>query len=83
MKKFINEVQIDDIIGYKFSHYKVVSKDLKNGLVVTKLKSTIQDSISISDIDFGQHLDRCEILYRNDKPYGIDEFKEVNLIVKK
>ena len=83
VKKFINEVQIDDIIGYKFSHYKVVSKDLKNGLVVTKLKSTIQDSISISDIDFGQHLDRCEILYRNDKPYGIDEFKEVNLIVKK
>lgn len=83
VKKFLDEVAIEDVIGYKFSHYKVVSKDLKNGLVVSKLRSNEQDSISISDIDFAQQLDRCEILYRNDKPYGIDEFKEVNLIIKK
>ena len=35
-----------------------------------------------SKIDTMLQLNRCEILYRDNKPYGIDEFKEVNLTIK-
>lgn len=79
VKQFLDTVLQGDIIGFGESLRKVVSKS-KSGIVLTDDKMLFEHNKS--KIDTMLQLNRCEILYRDNKPYGIDEFKEVNLTIK-
>lgn len=76
---FLNSVLPNDIIGFGENLRKVVSKT-KTNLVLTDDKELFD--CDKAKIDKFIKLNRCEILYRDSKPYGIDEFKEVTLTIK-
>lgn len=83
---FYDFLEVGDIVGVKTNAYKILAKDEDDNGVRSLLlsKKTYnrydrkyefsgeEERLSLYDLDFALSIGACEILYRNDKPYGVD-----------
>lgn len=78
IKNFVKKLKVGDIIGVEHDQYKVgtVAKDNFTGInIKTNQEFFMDDDRLTMAIGMGF----AEILYRNDKPYGIQLKKEVTI----
>mgnify|MGYP006278464195 CR=1 FL=1 len=80
VEAFVQTLKVDDIVGVNHNQYKVESIDTRafsgqqrNG------RQTV--TLSAEDITIGLGTGFCEILYRDDKPFGIETEKKVKVKV--
>lgn len=79
---FFNEIKTGDLVGIKDTLYKVVSKNENSFSGEISLKNKTVE-IDLPTIDFSLATGFAEILWRDDKPYGVDEEESVSFYVEK
>lgn len=80
VEAFLKGVREGDVVGVEHNQYratKVDNTELTGINIFTKREATL----SVEDITMGLGSGYCEILYRDDKPYGIEHEKEVKVKV--
>ena len=74
LNKFLNEVQVGDIIGVDTELYSVEGKTTDGLLCKNDL------FLKNKEIDTALGMGFCEILYRDKKPYGVSETVNVKIL---
>lgn len=81
-KKFISDLKKGDVVGVEDSIYEILSKGSKSVTAESKY-TKVQKDFSLAEIDNALAKGFAEILYRDNKPYGIEEYSDVDLVIKK
>lgn len=90
-RDFLSFLQKDDVVGVRTHMYKIsnVNEDGFTGVRRTfnkferKYGFTLpEEEVSVYDLDSALTLEACEILYRNDKPYGLDSELSYKIKIK-
>lgn len=84
VKTFIDSVKIGDTIGVKFNRYQVVGKDDDKGIYVEgEYVDGYPPLLDHGKLDFARWLGFMEILWRDEKPFGVSEFEDytVNVLI--
>jgi hypothetical protein len=76
-KKFIESVQVDDYIGIFYTFGKVTSKT--NDSITLLVSKKYISTFSLNEIDNAREMKFCQILYRDEKPFGIAETQKVKV----
>ena len=94
--EFLSEVKIGDVIGVKAQRYQVVhghELDPYQALPVNKVKPTKTEGVyepveskpveflKFGEIDHARELGLLDILWRDGKPYGVDEFQDMTVVL--
>lgn len=76
VNSFMDEVQDGDVIGVGYKMYKIISRN-EDGYDCTRpLARDEATTLTRKEIDTAIAMDRVDILYRSDKPYGQPEYVE-------
>jgi hypothetical protein len=80
LDKFLAEIKPKDIIGIE-EQLIILTKKTDNGIIGDDFYGKKTDIfIPIKNIDIALCMNCCEILYRDEKPYGVSE--EVNIKIR-
>lgn len=78
-KEFLASLKKDDIIGIQHDRYLVtdVPGTHETALNALLVPSKVEASVSLQEVDKALEGGFAQILYRDDKPYGVPEYEEV------
>lgn len=86
---FMGAIEVDDVVGIKGNMYKIssVSEDEIAGyprkLSSRKFEYSMDEKrFTLQEMDMALNLERAEILYRNEKPFGVEEEMEYKVKLK-
>lgn len=94
--ELLSQVKIGDVIGVRHQRYQVVhgsELDPMNSLPVNKVKPTKTEGVyepmesrsveflKFGEIDHARELGLLDILWRDGKPYGVDEFQDMTVVL--
>lgn len=76
-KKFIEDVHVDDYIGIFYTFGKVLSKT--DNSITLLVSRKYNSTFHLNEIDNAREMKFCQILYRDEKPFGIAETQKVKV----
>jgi hypothetical protein len=79
VQTFLKKVKVDDLVGIGHKGYKVVGVDMNKLTLDVQNAQKNNETLSTDDLEMALGMGFCEILYRNNKPYGIKTTKKVKL----
>jgi hypothetical protein len=87
----ISHMEVGDIVGIKEHRYQIL--DLSDSIVANKVKPSkvpgvyvpceedSTETITIGQVDFARALGLVDILWRNGKPFGVDEEQDMTVVL--
>lgn len=78
VEEFVKSVQVNDIVGVEHNQYRVEEVD-HHSFIGENISNKQKKTLTPEDITVALGSGYCEILYRDDKPYGIELEKEVTV----
>ena len=78
IKGFVKKLKVGDIVGVEHNQYRVEEVD-HHSFIGENISNKQKKTLTPEDITVALGSGYCEILYRDDKPYGIELEKEVTV----
>ena len=79
--EFVDTVEVGDVVGVGMNTLEVESKGGMSLVCKNKLLKETGIDVSMMELDEAIGMGYAEILYRDGKPYGVDQTKEVNVTI--